>query len=166
MKLNGLVKKIIGAVAGLFGLCFALIGKNIKMIIKTTAGGVTYKNSNKMKFFDFLSDAKDAKLFDTNRVLFWIAFVLVIIALVWFLFAIVAEVAGNKKLAKIANKYSKYVSIVLVVAVVLVSVAGIISEVNKGTGYKSTMTASVFSSFWYYLLAVTAIGSAAVEFVA
>lgn len=166
MKLNGLVKRIIGAVAGLFGLCFALIGKNIKMIVKVTAGGATYKDTLKMKFFDFLSDAKDAKLFDTNRVLFWIAFVLVIIALVWFIFAIVAEVAGNKKLAKIANKYSKYVSIVLVVAVVLVSVAGIIPDTEKELGVKCARTASVFSSVWYYLLAVTAIGSAAVEFAA
>lgn len=166
MKLNGLVKRIIGAVAGLFGLCFALIGKNIKMIVKATVGGVTHKASGKMKFFDFLSDAKDAKLFDANRVLFWIAFVLVIIALVWFIFAIVAEVVGNKKLAKIANKYSKYVSIVLVVAVVLVTVAGIIPETEKALGYKQTNTPSVFSSFWYYLLAVTAIGSTAVEFAA
>lgn len=166
MKLNGLVKRIIGAVAGLFGLCFALIGKNIKMIAKVTAGGITYKDTLKMKFFDFLSDYKKAKLFDANRVLFWIAFVLVIIALVWFVFAIIAEVAGNKKLATIANKYSKYVSIVLVVAFVLITVAGIIPETEKALGAKSTLTASVFSSVWYYLLAVTAIGSAAVEFVA
>ncbi len=166
MKLNGLVKRIIGAVAGLFGLCFALVGENIKGTTKITVGGTTTKYSGNQKFFDFLSDAKELKVFDTNRVLFWIAFVLIIIAFVWFIFAIVAEFAENKKLAKIANKYSKYVSIVLVVAVVLISVAGIIPETEKVFEAKRTMTASVFSSLWYYLLAVTAIGSAAVEFAA
>lgn len=160
MKLNNLVKRVIGAVAAVFGLLFLVAGKNLKMVIK--AAGES--DSGKLKVFDFLKDAKDAEIFGFQRVLFWVAIIVIFAALAWFVFAVVAELVKNEKLTKIANKFSKWAAVALVGAVLLVVVAGLIPHTEKVFGFKMKYTASALSSIWFYLTAVCAVGSAVVEF--
>lgn len=162
MKLNNLVKRVIGAVAAVFGLLFLVAGKNVKIISK--AGGESM--SAKTKVFDFLKDAKDAEIMGLQRVLFWVAIVVIFAALVWFVFAVVAELVKNKNLTTIANNFSKWAAVALVGAVVLLAVAGLIPHTEKAFGFEIKTTASVFSSIWFYLTAVCAVGSAVVEFAA
>jgi len=116
-----------------------------------------------MKFFDFLKDAADAEIMGFQRVLLWVAAVVVFVALAWFVFAVVAELVKNEKLTKITNKFSKWAAVALVVAVVLVAVAGLIPSKEKFFGTEIKYTASAFASIWFYLTAVCAVGSAVVE---
>lgn len=167
MKLNNLVKRVIGAVAAVFGLLFLVAGKNLKIFAKIN--GKSFGEAGKAKVFDFLTGDiakayKEMEWFGVHRVLLWVAIIVIFAALAWFVFAVVAELVKNEKLTKIANKFSKWAAVALASAVVLLLIVGIIPHTEKEAGSTLKVTASVFSSVWFYLTAVCAVGSAVVEF--